>query len=120
TRPEPALTLSRRGRLAGSAIPGFFPPVFIDAEANGKKFQEMHADGGVFGPFFAAPPLWLIDPGEKLPVTRFDVILHSKLVPEFNVTGAEKIFILGRTISAAVKALAKAELALLAAPANHH
>jgi len=119
-RTEAALKLFRQVLLAASAIPGIFPPVFIDAEANGKKFQEMHADGGVFGPFFAAPPLWLIDPGEKLPVTRFDVILHSKLVPEFNVTGAEKIFILGRTISAAVKAGAKAELALLAAAAKHN
>src|SRR5262245_54141887 len=117
---EAALKLFRQVLLAAAAIPGIFPPVLIDAEGNGKKFQEMHAGGGVFGPFFAAPPLWLIDPAEQLPVTRFDVILHSKLVPEFDVTGTEKIFILGRTISAALKAGAKAELALLATAAKHN
>ena len=117
---EAALNLFRQVLLAASAIPGIFPPVYIDAEANGKKFQEMHADGGVFGPFFAAPPLWLIDPTEQLPVSQFYVILHSKLVPEFELTGAEKIFILGRTISAAVKTGARAELALLAAAAKYN
>ena len=47
----------------------------------------------------------------KLPTDKLYVIIHSKLVPEFDVTGPEKIFILGRTISAAVKAGAQAGLA---------
>src|SRR5262245_43113404 len=82
---EAALKLFRQILLAASAIPGIFPPVYIDAEGNGKKFQEMHADGGVFGPFFVAPPLWLVDPTEPLPITQIFVILHSKLVPEFEL-----------------------------------
>jgi len=117
---EAALKLFRQILLAASAIPGIFPPVYIDAEANGQKFQEMHADGGVFGPFFVAPPLWLVEPSEPLPISQIFVILHSKLVPEFAVTGSEKIFILGRTISAAVKTGAQAELALLAAAAKRN
>jgi Patatin-like phospholipase len=111
---EAALNLFRQVLLAASAIPGVFPPVYIDVEANGRKFQEMHADGGVFGPFFVAPPSWLIEAAsEQLPVDKLYVIIHSKLVPEFDVTGPEKIFILGKTISAALKAGAQAELALL-------
>lgn len=116
---EAALKLFRQVLLAASAIPGVFPPVYIDVEANGKKFQEMHADGGVFGPFFAGPPSWLTEPtSDPLPVSEFYVIVHSKLVPEFDVTGGEKIFILGKTISAAVKAGAQAELALLSVAAK--
>jgi hypothetical protein len=116
---EAALNLFRQVLLAASAIPGVFPPVYIDVEANGRKFQEMHADGGVFGPIFVAPSSWLIEPSsEPLPVSQFYVIIHSKLVPEFDVTGTEKIFILGRTISAAVKAGAQAEIALLSAAAK--
>jgi patatin-like phospholipase len=111
---DAAVKLFRDVLLAASAIPGIFPPVLIDAEANGKQFQEMHADGGVFGPFFAAPPTWFVEP-EPLPVSQFYVILHSKLVPEFDVTGREKIFVLGKTIAAAVKSGAQAELALLSA-----
>ncbi|HLN40049.1 MAG TPA: patatin-like phospholipase family protein, partial [Xanthobacteraceae bacterium] len=49
---DAALALFRRVLLASSAIPGGFPPVLIDVEANGKKFQEMHVDGGVGGQFF--------------------------------------------------------------------
>jgi predicted acylesterase/phospholipase RssA len=115
---EAGIKLFRQVLLAASAIPGVFPPVYIDAEANGRKFQEMHVDGGVFGPFYVGPVSWLIEAGEQLPVTQFNVIIHSKLVPEFDVTGTEKIFILGRTISAAVKAGAQAELALLSAAAK--
>jgi Patatin-like phospholipase len=116
---EAALNLFRQVLLAASAIPGVFPPVYIDVEAQGRKFQEMHADGGVFGPFFVAPPSWLIEAASaQLPADKLYVIIHSKLVPEFELTGAEKIFILGRTISAAVKAGAQAELALLSTAAK--
>src|SRR6202030_1539902 len=53
---DAALTLIRDVLLASSAIPGGFPPVLINVEANGKEFQEMHVDGGVGGQFFVAPP----------------------------------------------------------------
>ena len=29
--------------------------MLIDVEANGKKFQEMHVDGGTLSQFFVAP-----------------------------------------------------------------
>jgi predicted acylesterase/phospholipase RssA len=113
---EAGLKLFRDVLLAASAIPGIFPPVYVDVEGNGKKFQEMHADGGVFGPFYAAPPNWLIEPGDRpLPAERFDVIVNGKLTPEFEVTGTEKVLILGRMITGAVKAGMLAEIALLKA-----
>jgi hypothetical protein len=117
---EAAANLFRQILLAASAIPGVFPPAYIDVEANGKKFQEMHVDGGVVGPFYAAPSSWLVDPESELPVTQMYVIVHSKLAPEFDVTGKEKIFILGRTISAAIKAGAQAQIALLSAATKRH
>jgi predicted acylesterase/phospholipase RssA len=113
---EASLKLFRDVLLAASAIPGIFPPVYIDVEANGRKFQEMHMDGGVFGPFFAAPPNWLIEPGNRqLPASQLYVIINGKLTPEFEVTGTEKAQIIGRMIEGAVKAGAQAEIALLAA-----
>jgi hypothetical protein len=42
------LTLFRRVLLASASIPSMFPPVFLDVEIDGKKYQEMHVDGGVF------------------------------------------------------------------------
>ena len=115
---DAAVKLFRDVLLAASAIEGVFPPVLIDVEANGKQFQEMHADGGVFGPFFAAPPSWLFEGGGELPVSQFYVIINGKLVPEFEVTGREKIFILGKMIDSALKFGAQAELALLSAAAK--
>ncbi|MEM9684303.1 MAG: patatin-like phospholipase family protein [Pseudomonadota bacterium] len=45
-RPE-ALQLFRDVILASAAIPIAFPPVFFDVEAKGKRYREMHVDGGV-------------------------------------------------------------------------
>ena len=52
---EAALKLFRDVLAASTAIPGLFPPVMIDVEVNGKKTQEMHADGGLAGQVFVAP-----------------------------------------------------------------
>ena len=44
-RPE-SIELLRKIMLASAAIPGAFPPVMLDVEAQGKAYQEMHVDGG--------------------------------------------------------------------------
>lgn len=47
-----ALKHYRKILLASCSVPVFFPPVYFDVEANGKKYLEMHADGGVATPVF--------------------------------------------------------------------
>jgi predicted acylesterase/phospholipase RssA len=42
-----ALDLFRKVMLASTSIPGVFPPVMIDVEVDGKRYQEMHVDGAV-------------------------------------------------------------------------
>lgn len=42
--------------LASAAIPGVFPPVMIDITVNGKRYQEMHVDGGAVAQAFLYPP----------------------------------------------------------------
>jgi len=44
-QPE-SIELLRKIMLASAAIPGAFPPVMFDVEAQGKTYQEMHVDGG--------------------------------------------------------------------------
>lgn len=51
-----ALNLIRRILLASSSIPGAFPPVLIDVEVGGRRFQEMHVDGGAAMQVFLYPP----------------------------------------------------------------
>jgi hypothetical protein len=42
-----ALELFRKVMLASAAIPIAFPPVFFEVEVNGRRYDEMHVDGGV-------------------------------------------------------------------------
>jgi predicted patatin/cPLA2 family phospholipase len=42
-----SLKLFRKVMLASASIPGAFPPVRFDVEIDGKKYDEMHVDGGV-------------------------------------------------------------------------
>ena len=45
-RPE-AARLFRQIMLASASVPIAFPPVFFQVEAGGRRFDEMHVDGGV-------------------------------------------------------------------------
>ncbi len=42
-----ALKLFRKVILASASVPIAFPPVYLNVEANDKKYDEMHVDGGV-------------------------------------------------------------------------
>jgi predicted acylesterase/phospholipase RssA len=42
--------------LASASIPGVFPPVMIDLEADGEHFQEMNVDGGTMAQVVFYPP----------------------------------------------------------------
>ncbi len=50
-----ALELFRRVMLASASVPGFFSPVMIDVKYQGKRYQEMHVDGGVSRQVFLYP-----------------------------------------------------------------
>ena len=54
-RPED-LTLFRKVLLASASIPGFFPPVPINVEIDGKPAEELHVDGGVTASLFFRSP----------------------------------------------------------------
>jgi hypothetical protein len=56
-----ALDLFRRVLLASASIPGAFPPVMMNVELDGQRFQEMHVDGG------AAMQLFLYPEGVRIP-----------------------------------------------------
>jgi predicted acylesterase/phospholipase RssA len=102
---DAALALFRRVLLASSAIPGGFPPVLIDVEANGKKFQEMHVDGGVGGQFFVAPAAAMAATSDyRLPATALYVVINTGLQPDFQIVTRSTPSILTATVGAAVKA----------------
>ena len=109
-----ALGLFRSIVLASSAVPGVFPPVMIDAKApDGKSFQEMHADGGTTSPFYLAPAAAIAGKAPlRLPASRVYLIVNNKLTPYFQIARRDTLSVLGRSLSAAIKAQTGAALTL--------
>ena len=133
-----ALALFRAIVLASTAVPGVFPPVAIPAEpqegvqeegaqggardgtrgaakgrAKAKPFEELHDDGGAMGPFYLAPATAL-EGGTRLhlPTSRVYLVINNRLEPEFQMATRTTLSVLGRTMSAAIKAQTRAALAL--------
>lgn len=50
------IPLFRNILLASASIPGAFPPVLIDVNVAGARYQEMHVDGGTMAQVFFYPP----------------------------------------------------------------
>jgi predicted acylesterase/phospholipase RssA len=50
-----ALDLVRKVMLASASVPSVFPPVMIEVEADGRRWQEMHVDGGALAQTFLYP-----------------------------------------------------------------
>ena len=51
-----SIPLFRSILLASASIPGAFPPVMIDVDSGGTRYQEMHVDGGTMAQVFFYPP----------------------------------------------------------------
>jgi hypothetical protein len=102
---DTALKLFRNILLASGSVPGAFPPVLIDVEGNGKRFAEMHADGGVGGQFFVTPPALLQSTSSyKIPADALYIVVNSGLAPEFQVVERSTPAILAQAVSMAIKA----------------
>ena len=116
---DKAIKLFRDVLLASASIPGFFPPVFIDVEANGRRFQEMHLDGSITSPFFVAPES-LLGGGSNtpLPATELYIVANSRLAPDFAPPERNTVAILGRLIGVVLKAGLRAELLIVAGNAQ--
>jgi hypothetical protein len=102
---DAALKLFRNILLASGSVPGAFPPVLIDVESNGKRFAEMHADGGVGGQFFVTPPALMQSTSSyKIPADALYIVVNSGLAPDFQVVERSTPAILAQAVSMAIKA----------------
>ena len=98
-----ALDLFRTVLLASGSIPGAFPPVLIGVESNGKRFSEMHVDGGVGGQFFVAPlALMESTSGYRIPATQLAIVVNSRLGRDFQVVERSTPLILTQAVGMAV------------------
>lgn len=108
---EASLELFRKVLRASTAIPGLFPPVLIDVEANGRKTQEMHADGGLAAQIFVAPESMLnTSSTTKLPATELYLIANNRLTAEFQTTERSLIFVIGHSIAIGVQSMLRVNI----------
>ena len=98
-----ALELMRSVMLASASIPGAFPPVIIEVEADGQRYDEMHVDGGASSQVFLYPAEldWrsVTDTLEMTGEQYVYVIRNGRLSPRWEATEAKLGPIVGRTIS---------------------
>ena len=118
---DKALKLFRDILLASCSMPGFFSPIGIEVESNGKRFEEMHNDGTLTAPFFAIPESMIAAGGpSRPPLAQLYVIVNSKLGPEFQMPSRTIPGVLGRSIAVALTAALRAEVMLIQVAAQRH
>ena len=106
-RPK-ALELFRSVMIASAAIPGAFPPVMIDVEAGGQKYQEMHVDGGTMAQVFIYPPSISIKDLERKERAearerRLYIIRNTRLDPDWAQVDRRTLTIAGRAVSSLIQ-----------------
>ena len=118
---DKALELFRNILLASCSIPGFFSPVGIEVEANGKKFEELHSDGTITAPFFVVPEL-MIAAGStsRPPLDQLYVIVNSRLGHDFSMPDRSIHGVLGRSIAVALTSSMRLQLLLISGGAQRH
>ncbi len=97
------LSLFRAILAASTSIPGVFSPVFIDVEANGARYSEMHVDGSVSSNVFAIPEGILTSGKPAVANSRVYIIVNGKLAPDSAATSEAIVPIVARSFWTTVK-----------------
>jgi len=110
-----ALDLFRSILIASSAIPGAFPPVMIDVEVNGQRYQEMHVDGGVTAQVFIYPSAFSSrEEAERYNVEiaerRLYIIRNARFDPTWAQVDRQALRIAGRAIGTLIQSQGSANM----------
>lgn len=100
--------------LASASIPGLFPPVIIDVEYEGRRYDEMHVDGGAANQVLLYP--YEVD--WEIYIKRFAVrgrpntyvIRNSRLYPSRKAVERRLLPIVGRSVSSLIRSQAFGDL----------
>jgi hypothetical protein len=100
--------------VASASIPGVFGPTYIEVEANGRRFREMHVDGGATTQVFILPDVVLATrmgvaaPGHA--PTHIWVVMNNHVTPQFEIVEAGLLPTISRSFSTLIKSSAKQTL----------
>ncbi|TYO65971.1 alpha/beta hydrolase [Bradyrhizobium hipponense] len=95
-----ALKLFRDVMAASASIPLVFPPILIEAEGQGHRFQEMHVDGGVTAPVLTLPEALLFQ-GRLPGNAKMDIyiLVNKKIERNFELVANGTIDVASRSLS---------------------
>ncbi|WP_445819602.1 patatin-like phospholipase family protein [Bradyrhizobium sp. ISRA442] len=95
-----ALHLFRDVMAASASIPLVFPPILIEAEGQGRRFQEMHVDGGVTAPVLTLPEALLFQ-GRLPGNAKMDIyiLVNKKIERNFELVSNSTIDVASRSLS---------------------
>lgn len=92
--------------LASASVPGAFPPVMIDIEVEGHRYQEMHVDGGTVAQVVVYPPSFAIESSDAAVLRRLAtrrrrlyIIRNSRLGSNLQTIDRSALKIAGRAVS---------------------
>lgn len=101
-----ALDLFRKILVASASVPGVFPPVMFESEAGGRKYQEMHVDGGAMAQVFLYPSyVVLADIAAKADAERtrtLYIIRNARLDPDWASVDRRTLDIVDRAVSSLI------------------
>jgi hypothetical protein len=106
--------LIRNIMLASASIPGVFPPVLIDVSIDGKRYQELHVDGGVTRQIFVYPydldVRYLQKRLKIYPRKTFWLIRNTKIAPEYSPVSLSVSDITERSLLTLIKYQGRGDL----------
>ncbi len=100
-----ALQLFHQVMLASTSIPVVFPPQFIEVEANGTTYDEMHVDGGVTTEVFYYGYMLDIKAAykqlgiKKAPQIKIYLLRSNQVVPTYEIVKPKLTEIAGNSLS---------------------
>ena len=105
-RPD-ALQLIHRILVASALIPGAFEPLYFEVEVDGRRYDEMHVDGGATRQVFLFPAQFdwrrLAEILEPPKPARIYVIRNSSLQPEYMAVKPSALAISARSVGALIR-----------------
>lgn len=93
--------------VASASIPVVFPPIRLNVVADGRRYDEMHVDGGTSNQSFLFPSNFTAKDADKLigrtPKRTLYVIRNGKVTPEWSAVKPRLASIGGKSIASLIK-----------------